>query len=218
MPLTLARKLKIREGDALFLINSPADFKKNLGELPDRARIVTRPADAAQLHWFITNRAQLERELKDVVAQLTGETILWVYYPKGTSKIQTDLTRDKGWDAFLKLKNIQWLSLISFDDTWSAFGSRLKTEIDVKKEAKLKVRKIFEWIDSEKKTVRLPEDFSALLRKSRKAEVFFNSLSFTNRKEYVEWIITAKRTETRAERLSGSMERLGKGWKNPRNL
>jgi uncharacterized protein YdeI (YjbR/CyaY-like superfamily) len=43
------------------------------------------------------------------------------------------------------------------------------------------------------------------------------TLSFTNKKEYVEWIITAKRKETRSERLTASIERLEKGWKSPRN-
>ena len=57
-----------------------------------------------------------------------------------------------------------------------------------------------------------------VLKKNKKAEEFFNSLSFTNKKEYVEWIITAKREETKKERISGSVERLNKGWKNPRNV
>ena len=47
---------------------------------------------------------------------------------------------------------------------------------------------------------------------------FFQTLSFTNKKEYIDWIITAKRDETRKERLSASIDRLEKGWKNPRNL
>ena len=218
MALPLARKLKIREGDRLFPVNAPADFRKNLGSLPEGTKIVSKPEGASQLHWFVTNRAQLEKDLKSVVKLLSGEMILWIYYPKGTSKIQTDLTRDKGWDVFLKMKHIQWLSLISFDDTWSAFASRLKTETDEEKEAKPKVREIFDWIDPVKKIVRLPEDFGTLLKRKKKEEAFFNSLSFTNRKEYVEWIITAKRPETRIERVNGSIERLGKNWKNPRNL
>ncbi|RYF90014.1 MAG: antitermination protein NusB, partial [Chitinophagaceae bacterium] len=47
---------------------------------------------------------------------------------------------------------------------------------------------------------------------------FFDSLSFTNKKEYIEWIVTAKREETRTERIAGTIERLAKKWKNPRNL
>jgi hypothetical protein len=31
--------------------------------------------------------------------------------------MQTDLTRDKGWDALMRHKELQWISLISFDAT-----------------------------------------------------------------------------------------------------
>ena len=67
-------------------------------------------------------------------------------------------------------------------------------------------------------TVRLPDDLKALLSKNKKASAFFESLSFTNKKEYVEWVVTAKRAETREQRVKDSLDRLNKGWKNPRNL
>jgi hypothetical protein len=44
-------------------------------------------------------------------------------YPKGSSKRQSDLTRDKGWDS-LRDQDLMWLSLISIDDAWSAFSLR----------------------------------------------------------------------------------------------
>ncbi len=37
--------------------------------------------------------------------------------------MQTDLTRDKGW-APLEDADLMWLSLVSVDDTLSAFGLR----------------------------------------------------------------------------------------------
>lgn len=56
--------------------------------------------------------------LSKVMKQVKPEIIVWVYYLKGTSKIQTDLTRDKGWDCFLKESDkLKWINLISFDDT-----------------------------------------------------------------------------------------------------
>jgi hypothetical protein len=57
------------------------------------------------------------------VRALKPESLLWVSFPKGTSKIQTDLTRDKGWEA-LHAADLKWVNLISVDDTWSAFGMR----------------------------------------------------------------------------------------------
>jgi hypothetical protein len=215
MATSTATKLKIKEGYSLLPINAPSDFKKNLGTLPAKAKITTTKTGYDQIHWFVHNRAQLEKELNSILKLLKDGVMVWVYYPKGSSKLQTDLTRDKGWDMLLKHSELHWISLISFDDTWSTFAFRLKNESDKKKDANPKVREIFNYIDATKKTVRLPDDLSIALKKNKKQETIFNALSFSCRKEYVEWIITAKREETRAERVKGTLERLAKGWKNP---
>lgn len=213
-----AQKLKIKEGFTLLTIHAPADFKKSLGQLPAGVKITADGKSYQQVHWFVLNRAQMEKELDKVLKLVKDDVLCWIYYPKGSSKLQTDLTRDKGWDALLAHKELHWISLISFDDTWSAFAFRQKTAADKKKDEKPKERPIFDYIDAAAKTVRLPEDLAKVLAKHKKEEAFFNTLSFTNRKEYVEWIVTAKREETRNERVAGTIERLAKSWKNPRNM
>jgi hypothetical protein len=132
--------------------------------------------------------------------------------------VQTDLTRDKGWDCLLSESGkLTWINLISFNDTWSVFGFRAKTEADKKKEAKPTVREIFNWVNPKTKEVRLPDELAVAFRKNKKEAGLFDTLSFTNKKEFIEWIVTAKRDETRAERIKGTVERLAKGWKNPQN-
>jgi len=213
-----AQKLRIKENFDLLTINAPADFKKNIGELPKGVRISNDSKIYNQVHWFVMNKAQMDKELNSVLKLVNDDVILWIYYPKGTSKVQTDLTRDKGWDNLLNHDELSWISLISFDDTWSTFGSRLKTEADKKREQAPRERPIFDYVDPKTKSVKLPDDLATAFKKNKKQEDFFNTLSFTNKKEYIEWIITAKREETRAERIKGTMERLTKKWKNPRNL
>jgi hypothetical protein len=215
MPNTLSQKLKIKEGSALRTINAPADFQKKLAPLPSGVKISLSAKDYDQVHWSVRNRAEMEKELNGVLGMVKDGVICWVYYPKGTSKMQTDLTRDKGWDALLK-HDFQWLSLISLDDTWSAFAFR-KTNSDKKKEARPKEREIFNYIDAQKKIVILPKDLATVLKKSKRANDFFQTLSFTNKKEYVEWVITAKKEETRNQRITGTIERLEQGWKYPGN-
>ena len=210
------QKLKVKDGYILLTVNAPTDFKKNLGPLPANVKITDSAKDYNQVHWFVKDKSQMEKELKKVLPMVTNDVVCWIYYPKGTSKIQTDLTRDKGWEKLLSY-DMQWISLISFDDTWSAFGMRQKTEADKKKEAKPKERLDFNYVDPKTKQVRLPEDLSSALKKNKKQEAFFNNLSFTNKKEYIEWIVTAKRDETREARVKESIERLGKEWKNPAN-
>ncbi len=215
---SISQKLKIKENDSLLTVNAPTDFKQGLEGLPKGVRITSSGKEFQQVHWFVKNRAQMEMQLDRVLKLVQGEILCWIYYPKGSSKLQTDLTRDKGWDELLKHDELQWISLISFDDNWSTFAFRLKTEADRKKEAKPRQRPVFDYVDAKTKTVKLPDDLDLALQKNKKAAGFFNGLSFTNKKEYIEWIVTAKRDETRNERIRGTVERLGKGWKNPRNI
>ena len=72
---------------------------------------------------YVANRASLEAALPGASAALDSPGTLWIAYPKGSSKLQTDLTRDQGWDA-LKEQDLMWLTLISIDETWSAFSLR----------------------------------------------------------------------------------------------
>lgn len=220
MPNSIADKLKIKSGFSLLALNAPANFKKGLQGLPAGVKIAGSAKTYNQVHWFVLNRAQMEKEMSKVMKLVKPEVTVWVYYPKVSSKIQTDLTRDKGWDCLLaEGDKLTWISLISFDDTWSVFGFRAKTEADKKKEAKgTPEREIFKWVNPQTKEVKLPDDLAVALKKNKKQADYFNTLSFTNKKEYIEWIVTAKREETRMERIKGTIERLGKQWKNPRNL
>jgi Bacteriocin-protection, YdeI or OmpD-Associated len=218
MATSVAQKLRIKEGFTLLTINAPNDFKKSLGATAPGVSITANAKNYSQVHWFVLNKAQLEKELNKILKLVKADVVLWIYYPKGTSKIQTDLTRDKGWENLLKHDELQWISLISFNDTWSTFGCRLKTAADKKKEEKPKEnRPILDYIDPVKKTVRLPDDLATALNKNKKAATIYESLAYSHRKEYVEWIITAKREETRTQRIKGTLDRLLKGWKNPAN-
>ncbi len=218
MASTIAQKLRIKEGMKLLTVHAPDNFNMHLKPIPANVEISSKIKKPDQVHWFVKNKAEMEKELDKVLKLLTGDVVCWIYYPKGSSKIQTDLTRDKGWESLMKHDELQWISLISFDDTWSSFGMRLKTDTDKKKDVKLKDRPIFDYVDPTTKTVRLPEDLEKLFKKNKKASSFFDTLSFTNKKEYIEWIVTAKREETKNERIKGTIERLEKSWKNPRNL
>ncbi|MEI6822222.1 MAG: YdeI/OmpD-associated family protein [Bacteroidota bacterium] len=50
--------------------------------------------------------------------------------------------------------------------------------------------------DVEKRIVEIPDDFKEILDNNKEAFDFFNNLSFTHRKEYVNWITSAKKIET----------------------
>jgi len=70
------------------------------------------------------------------------------------------------------------------------------------------------WKDEQERTVEIPPTFAALLKKEKLLPVF-EKLSYTHRKEYCRWITEAKKEETRAARLTKSIEMLRKGVKTP---
>lgn len=59
--------------------------------------------------------------------------------------------------------------------------------------------------------VDVPADLAALLKKNAKARATFEAFSYSKRKEYVDWIVGAKREETRARRLATTIEQLAEG-------
>src|ERR1700752_1732988 len=121
----LAKKMKLKPGQRAAIINATDGYVDPLRPLPDQVELVDQldgSFDWVQV--FLKNQAELEQLLPGLVNALKPEGLLWLSFPKGTSKIQTDLTRDKGWDA-LQQVNLKWINLISVNETWSAFSVRL---------------------------------------------------------------------------------------------
>jgi Bacteriocin-protection, YdeI or OmpD-Associated/Domain of unknown function (DUF1905) len=69
--------------------------------------------------------------------------------------------------------------------------------------------------DDEPRTVDVPAELEAALAAVPTARETFDGLSFTHRREYVEWITGAKREETRRARLERAVGMLREGVKHP---
>jgi hypothetical protein len=120
----LVKKMKLRPGQRAALIHAPEGYVEMLRPLPagvDLAEQLAGTFDWVQV--FVKDQAELDRLLPHVIEALKPASLLWLAFPKGTSKIQTDLTRDVGWDA-VQSADLKWINLISIDATWSAFALR----------------------------------------------------------------------------------------------
>ena len=165
----------------------------------------------------------LQKLASDVKTMLSATGVVWVAFPKGSSKMQTDLTRDKGWESF-DLTEWQYLNLVSLDDKWSAFSFRRAGDKPTNIRRALRetaadaaIKPENPYIDTVNRIVNLPEDLGQALAENKEALVFFETLSFTNRKEYVQWVTSAKREETRQSRVLETIAKLDQGLKNPRD-
>jgi len=118
---SLAKKLKLKPGLKAAVIHAPENYV-------DTLQYETVPASALRgnFDWvqiFVKNKAELDALAPRAAQALKPGSMLWITFPKGSSRIQTDLTRDKGWDEVQKL-GLKWINLVSIDDTWSAFSMR----------------------------------------------------------------------------------------------
>ena len=62
-----------------------------------------------------------------------------------------------------------------------------------------------------KKPITLPADFRAALGQSATAKAVFDDFSPSHKREYLEWIVEAKRDETRARRIAQAVEWIAEG-------
>jgi hypothetical protein len=62
--------------------------------------------------------------------------------------------------------------------------------------------------DREIREVIIPDEVRDLLKENPEEKAWFEKLSYTHRKEYINWIASAKREETRANRLVSFIEKL----------
>ncbi|HEY8938238.1 MAG TPA: YdeI/OmpD-associated family protein [Cyclobacteriaceae bacterium] len=69
--------------------------------------------------------------------------------------------------------------------------------------------------DKEERTIDIPADLQDALSSKKKAKDFFDTLSYTNRKEYVVWVTSAKKEETRERRVHETIIKLLDSKKNP---
>jgi len=120
----LAKKLLIKPGYRVIIINPPPGYIEALGELPEGVELAEKPTgkfDFVQL--FVKDSAELNRFLKKAISAVKPDGLLWISYPKRTSKVQSDLNRDVIWDL-LKQHGLVGVSLISIDNVWSAMRFR----------------------------------------------------------------------------------------------
>ena len=67
--------------------------------------------------------------------------------------------------------------------------------------------------DLEERVIEIPKDMLKELKKDKQAKAIFDTLSYTHRREYVNWVMEAKKEETRQRRIMKAMEMLKKGQK-----
>lgn len=118
--ISLAHKLKLKPGFQAAILNAPDDYLVELA--PERVTIdhvLNGQYDWIQV--FVKSKAELDELFPRLIPALKPVSTLWITFPKGSSRMQGDLTRDRGWDS---VNGLVMIKLVSINSTWSAFSFR----------------------------------------------------------------------------------------------
>jgi hypothetical protein len=118
----LPRKLGIRAGDSVAIVDDPGHLSRLLAPLPDGASTTTDLAAADVTLFFTTSRAALTARIGELGQAIFPDRSLWVAWPKRTSGVLTDMTEDAIRAAALPLGLVD-NKVCAIDETWS--GLRL---------------------------------------------------------------------------------------------
>ena len=91
----LSKKLCLKEGGVMVLLNAPAGIEQWLQPLPADASLVSKlAASNALVVLFCKDKATLKKSLPTVSKKLPADGSLWISWPKKASRLFVDLTED----------------------------------------------------------------------------------------------------------------------------
>ncbi|NVO10772.1 MAG: hypothetical protein HXX16_12470 [Bacteroidales bacterium] len=113
-------KLKLK--GAGIVINAPTNLEKEFVKHGFKTTLDIKSLNSNALV-FINNKKEFLNFLREQLKFIEPDSVLWFAYPKGISKIKTDINRDSirvTAEEFC----ITTVAAISIDDTWSALRFR----------------------------------------------------------------------------------------------
>ncbi|GAB4047631.1 hypothetical protein [Spirosoma litoris] len=120
-------KLNYKSQPEIAVINSPAEFAPVVDEMRPVTMIVTDPQQIQVGEFaiaFVKTQQEVDSLTPILADKLKGDCILWMTYPKGSSKKhKCDFNRDTGW-AVLGTLGFEPVRMVAIDEDWSALRFR----------------------------------------------------------------------------------------------
>jgi hypothetical protein len=122
----LWKKLNLEDQPEIVLLDAPASFEPSVQALAGVAvhRKLAGRSKVSFLLAFVTARRRLEKLAKSAAKKAEGDAIVWIAYPKKSSKRYTcDFSRDSGWEPFGEA-GFEAVRQVAIDEDWSALRFR----------------------------------------------------------------------------------------------
>lgn len=116
------KKMRYKDGVNGRVINAPPE----MAELD--SSITSNGEELEFTLLFIRDQKELDVLLYENIEKAQYDSLFWLAYPKKSSKIKTDVTRDTIWES-MKPKGYRPVSMVSLDKTWSAMRVRPSDEV-----------------------------------------------------------------------------------------
>jgi hypothetical protein len=215
--MNLSQKLQIKPGTHWLFFDAPPNYLTIIEPLPNEVNVSFEPIgnfDGIQL--FIKNANELASSLAILKPVLIDNTIFWITYPKKSSGMDSGLEMTGSWDELTGL-GFRIVTSVSVNETWTAlrFKPVELTNLSEFRNENIRLNEYGDYIDIDNKQIILPKNLAEALGQNSLAMSFYQGLSYSNKKEYVVWILSAKQESTRNDRLIKTVEKLSKGKKNP---
>ena len=119
----LAKKLGIKEGSTLFLVGAPDDYPAKDAVV---ASALSKRVDI--VHVFTSRAAELSAKLWKFRKGIRDDAVVWVSWPKKSSKVPTDITEDVVRDVALPTGLVD-VKVCAVDEIWSGLKLMIRREL-----------------------------------------------------------------------------------------
>jgi hypothetical protein len=123
----LAKKLGIKEGFKIALYNQPEYYFQLFTDFPADVKLINNKTKVDFIHYFVKEEKQLVKDINKLKNQVEQNGMIWISWPKKSSKVEADITEDVIRKNALK-NGLVDIKVCAVDETWSG----LKLVIPVK--------------------------------------------------------------------------------------
>jgi Protein of unknown function (DUF3052) len=124
----LAKKLGIKSGMVVRVVNAPGDYAALVDPLPEGVVISSKAASELDLvHVFTRSRSDLLESLMTYQKKIKQNGIIWVSWPKKASGIPSEITEDTVREVALPLGLVD-IKVCAVDETWSGLKLVIRKE------------------------------------------------------------------------------------------
>jgi predicted SnoaL-like aldol condensation-catalyzing enzyme len=130
---SIVKKLRLKPGMRALVLGAPSGYVNSLSPLPDQVEVSQNlggPHEFVQL--FATRKSEITKSAKKLLQSAAPGALVWVTYPKKTSGVESDLSREEVWAA---MEGTGWrpVSQIAIDEVWSALRFRPTQDVKSRK-------------------------------------------------------------------------------------